>query len=211
MGTTIRKFIGGILLFATFPLVLTSCEKDQQANDSSYAEENATSNEVANAMPVNSCSGTIPEILNVPEGNRLVLQTYAQGVQVYEVKRSTIDPSTYAWVNVGPSANFYAKPDFTNQLGIHFRGPGWQFIKGLYKGEMVFGTKLKEVTPDPSAIAWLLLKAVDSLSSPGNKVTYIQRVCTAGGLPPSTPATEQNLGGQDSIPYTTTYLFYAKN
>jgi len=41
------------------------------------------------------------------------------------------------------------------------------------KGNKVVGTKLQGVTEDPSAVSWLLLKAVDSLSSPDNKVTYI--------------------------------------
>jgi hypothetical protein len=71
--------------------------------------------------------------------------------------------------------------------------------------------KQKGVIVDASAVPWLLLKAVDSLSSPGNKVTYIQRVCTTGGLPPATIPSESNLGQLDSIPYTANYLFYIKD
>jgi hypothetical protein len=55
-----------------------------------------------------------------------------------------------------------------------------------------------------------LLKTVENLSSPGNKVTYIQRVCTTGGLAPTITPNESNLGQVENVPYTATYLFYKK-
>jgi hypothetical protein len=141
----------------------------------------------------------------------LAFQTFAKGVQIYQVRRSPTDPNVFVWVNTAPSANLYAKPDFTSQVGIHYAGPSWEFTKGPFKNDKVVGSKWKVIMMDASAIPWLLLKAVDSLSSPGNKITYIQRVCTKGGLAPSAPATESNLGQTDSIPYTATYLFYTKD
>ena len=66
------------------------------------------------------------------------------------------------------------------------------------------------VTPDPTAIQWLLLKAIDSLSTPDNKITFVQRICTVGGLAPATGADEAHLGQLDSIPYKASYLFYVK-
>jgi hypothetical protein len=190
-------------------LAFTSCQKD---NNSSYNNtEVMTAAREASAMPSTlPCGGTIPDTLQVPEGNRFVLQTYAKGVQIYQVKQTSIEPATYAWVNIAPSATLYAKSDFTNEVGTHYGGPSWEFTKGLYKGEKVVGTKKSGIVQDPSAVPWLLLQAVDALSSPGNKITYIQRVCTTGGLAPSTPATESNLGQMQNVPYTAVYLFYAK-
>jgi len=67
---------------------------------------------------------------------------------------------------------------------------------------------LRGVTENVTAIQWLLLQAVDSLSSDNNKISFIQRISTEGGLAPSTIADEAHLGQLDSIPYKARYLFY---
>jgi hypothetical protein len=139
------------------------------------------------------------------------LQTFAKGVQIYQVKRSTTDPNVFLWVNIAPLATLYAKPDFVDPVINHFAGPTWEFIKGPENGEKVVATKVSGITPDATAIQWLLLKAVDSLSTPDNKVTFVQRICTKGGLAPTTGADEAHLGQIDSIPYTASYLFYVKD
>lgn len=202
--------ICGFLIVATTTLVMTSCSKEQ---NKSLQTVNAMlpSGDMATASSEYSNCGPIPQDLEPPAENKLALQAYATGVQIYQVRRSTIDPNLIQWVNIAPSATLYAKPDFTNQLATHYAGPTWEFSAGRFKNDKVVGSKLKGIIVDPTAIPWLLLKAVDSLSSPGNKITYIQRICTAGGLPPSTPATESNLGALDSIPYTASYRFYIKD
>jgi hypothetical protein len=65
-------------------------------------------------------------------------------------------------------------------------------------------------TPDPTAIAWLLLKVVGKAVGPtgGDKMTsttYIQRLNTTGGLKPSVACTE---GDKALVPYTADYFFY---
>jgi len=199
------------MLIASFALVMASCQKEQNAGFKSSVSDAQfkTSLRDANEIIAVFCADTIPDSLQVPAGNRLVLQAYARGVQIYQVKRSVTDPTVFSWVNIAPSATLYTRPDFTNPVAIHYAGPTWEFTKGPYKGEKVVATKLRSVTPDVTAIPWLLLRAIDSLSSPNNKVTYIQRICTTGGLPPATGADEEHLGKLDSIPYTASYLFYA--
>ena len=66
---------------------------------------------------------------------------------------------------------------------------------------------LKRCTPDPTAIAWLLLEAALS-EGPGifHKVTFIQRVNTVGGTAPSEPGAF--VGEVARVPYTTEYFFY---
>ena len=123
-----------------------------------------------------SVCGIIPQDLAVPHGNKLLMQTYATGVQIYQVRRNAVDPNIFEWVNIAPSATLYTRPDFTNPVALHYKGPTWEFIKGPDKDEKVVASKLKGVTVDATAIAWLLLKATDSLSSPGNRITFIQRV-----------------------------------
>ena len=211
MKKTISKNIYGFMLIASFSLVMTSCQKEQNVGFKSSSNVQGKTNSDANAqLEISTCS-PIPDILNVPEGNKFVLQTFARGVQIYEVKRSATDPNVFSWVNIAPFATLYARPDFTNLLINHFAGPTWEFIKGPEKGERVVATKSQGVTVDTTAIQWLLLKAVDSLSTPDNKVTFVQRICTHGGLAPTTIADEAHLGQLDSIPYTASYLFYTKN
>jgi hypothetical protein len=69
------------------------------------------------------------------------LQTFARGVQIYEVQRSASDPSTLVWVNIAPLAELYTKPNFVDQIIHHFAGPSWQFIKGQFKDEKVVAKK----------------------------------------------------------------------
>ena len=205
MEKTISKNFSGLMFIATFALVITSCRKEQNASI-----EGSLSDVNANAITAISTCAPIPDSLQVPAGNKLVLQTFAKGVQIYQVKRSTTDPNVFSWVNIAPLATLYTKPDFVNPIINHFAGPSWQFIKGPEKGERVVASKVQGVTPDVTAIQWLLLKAVDSLSTPDNKITFIQRICTKGGLAPTTGADEAYLGQIDSIPYRASYLFYVK-
>ena len=201
MKKTISKIIGTIMLTATFTLAITSCKKEQNASSNSIS---------SNAQTISTCS-TIPDTLKVPAGNKFVLQAFARGFQIYEVKRSATDPNVFVWVNIAPLADLYATPDFKNLLIHHFAGPTWEFLKGPFKGEKVVATKVSGVTPDPTAIQWLLLKADPTRSSAGNKITFVQRICTAHGLAPTTGNDEAHLGQKDSIPYTASYLFYTKN
>jgi hypothetical protein len=153
----------------------------------------------------------IPDSLKAPEGNRLVDEGYARGLQIYQVKRSATNPNVFTWVNIAPLATLFTKPDFREVMANHFAGPTWEIVKGHNKGQRVVGKKLFGTTPDASAIQWLLLQAVDSLSSANNHITYIQRLFTAGGLAPTTGADEAHLGQLDSIPYTARYFFYEAN
>jgi hypothetical protein len=72
------------------------------------------------------------------------------------------------------------------------------------------------VTVDKQAIDWLLLDVVGSQNGPtgGDKLTnttFIQRLNTTGGLPPSTGCSSQtDVGNTAFVPYTADYFFYKK-
>jgi hypothetical protein len=209
MDKAISKTIRGLMMLTAITAAIVSCKKEGRKN----LKTDSVNNHIASntgALTSATC-GFIPYDLQVPEGNKLALQTYATGVQIYQVRRNVVDASIYEWVNIAPSATVYSKPNFTNATALHYKGPTWEFIKGIFKGDKVVAAKWKGVTVNSSAIPWLILKVVDSLSSPSNKVTYIQRICTNAGLPPATPASASNLGDVDSIPYTANYLFYIKD
>ena len=210
MKKTITNNIYGFMLIASFALVITSCQKEQNAGFKS-SDAQIKSNSNGNAIPEVTDCGSIPDSLEVPEGNKLFLQTFARGVQIYEIQRSATDPGNLVWVNIAPKAALYTKPDFVNQIIDHFAGPSWQFIKGPFKNEKVVAKKVKGSTQDATAIQWLLLKADDALSTPGNPVTFIQRICTVEGLAPTTIPAGAQVGQLDSIPYRASYLFYTRN
>ena len=198
------------VVISVITLTVASCQKDQVlpsqiANDS----QQQVTTPAMEAKENSSADGiSLPEIILVPAGNKLSLKVYAKGVQIWEVRRSATDPSVFNWVNIAPSAVLYRNPDFTDQLGSHYAGPTWEFQKGPFSHRKVVASKLQAVTVDVTAVPWLLLKSVDSLSSPNNKITYIQRISTTGGIAPTTGADESHLGMQVSIPYTASYLFY---
>ncbi len=114
--------------------------------------------------------------INVPAGNKVAFRVYGRGVQIYRWNGDS-------WEFVAPRADLFMIANFRQKvIGIHYGGPIWESITN---GSKVIGLRLAACTPDPTAISWLLLKGA-STSNPGifNRVTYIQRVNTVGGLVP---------------------------
>ena len=133
----------------------------------------------------------------VGEGFKLLFHVYAKGVQIY-VWNGT------AWVLDSPRASLFAEENYFGEVGTHYAGPHWESKSGSkVKAARVLGTGC---TPDPSAIAWLLLKKVET-SGAGifANVEYIQRTNTVGGLAPAEPG---SLNEIREVPYTAEYYFY---
>jgi hypothetical protein len=134
--------------------------------------------------------------LQVPEGNKVAFHAYAEGVQIYRWNGSS-------WVFVAPEAVLFTGDEDDDPVAIHYAGPTWESASG----STVVGRVLERGTPDPDAIPWLLLEAVDS-EGPGifDGVTYIQRVNTVGGKAPADPGDFP--GEVVRVPYTAEYYFY---
>lgn len=151
----------------------------------------------------NSNGPVLPEqcsSIRVEEGHTLAFHVYARGVQVYQWNLVT-----QKWDPFAPVANLFAEENFYGEVGSHYVGPTWE-SKGGSKVEArrVQGTGCQ---PDPTAVAWLLLS---KYRTEGNgifsKVTFIQRVNTTGGLPPTEPGLVD--GEKKEVPYTAEYYFY---
>jgi hypothetical protein len=134
--------------------------------------------------------------LQVQSGNKVSFHVYALGVQIYTWNGTS-------WVFVAPSARLFADPEYHGEVGIHYAGPTWESDGG----GKVIGSRLESCAPDPTAIPWLLLQTA-STEGPGifDGVTYIQRVNTAGGLPPTAPG--PFIGAEEEVPYSAEYYFY---
>ena len=138
--------------------------------------------------------------IRVPEGNKLTFHAYAKGFQIY--KWNLI---TQKWDLLAPQAGLFAEENYFGEIGSHYAGPRWESKSGsIVEGRRVLGTGC---TPDPTAIAWILLKQIRTEGSGiFAKVTFIQRVNTVGGLAPST---QGEFDGQiKESPYTAEYYFY---
>ena len=153
--------------------------------------------------PDNENGPALPEqcsSIAAPAGNKLAFHAYARGVQIY--KWNVV---TQKWDLLAPAANLYAEESYFGEVGTHYVGPTWESKSGSkVEGRRVAGTGC---TPDPTAIAWLLLS---KFRTEGNgifsKVTFIQRVNTTGGLAPETPGLID--GETKEVPYTAEYYFY---
>ena len=142
--------------------------------------------------------------IKVEEGSKLVFHAYAKGLQIY--KWNVV---TQTWDLVTPQAGLFLEKGFHGEIGTHYFGPTWESKSGSkVEARRVAGTGC---TPDPTAIAWLLLKQIRT-EGRGlfGKVDFIQRVNTVGGLAPSTPGAVD--GEIRESAYTAEYYFYrAKN
>lgn len=139
--------------------------------------------------------------IRVEAGNKLAFHAYAKGVQIY--KWNVI---TQKWDLFGPQAGLFAEESYFGEIGSHYVGPIWESKSGSkVEARRVAGTGC---TPDPTAVTWLLLQ---KFRTEGNgifsKVTFIQRVNTTGGLPPSTPGAYD--GEMKESAYTAEYYFYS--
>ena len=136
------------------------------------------------------------ERLEVEAGNKVSFHTYALGVQRYRWNGT-------AWVFVEPVAKLFANENYTGETGTHYVGPTWE----SNSGSKVVAARVDGCNVDPTAIDWLLLRAVSNDGSgPFKKVTYIQRVNTVGGRAPT--ARGASVGALVDVPYTAEYYFY---
>ena len=134
--------------------------------------------------------------LQVGDDSKLAFRVFASGVQIYRW-------SGTAWTFVAPEATLYAGAGEHGEVGNHYAGPTWE----SNSGSKVVGTVIERCTTSASDIQWLLLGRVSS-EGPGifQRVRFIQRLNTSGGIAPTTPGTV--VGELARVPYTTDYFFY---
>ena len=108
------------------------------------------------------------------------------------------------WKARFPEAALFADAGANGEVGIHYVGPTWE----SESGSKVVGTAVTNApSPSPTAIPWLLIRAV-STEGPGifAETTYVQRINTVGGKAPATAGT--TVGQVANVPYTAEYYFY---
>jgi len=141
-------------------------------------------------------------LVPAPQGATLLLEAAAQGVQIYACEKAA---DAYRWVFKAPDAMLFDNTG--RQIGTHFAGPSWQ----LADGSKIVGEVVAQApSPEPHAIAWLLLR-VKSHDGSGalSKAGLVRRVDTQAGTAPTTACDATQASTEARMRYTARYLFYA--
>jgi len=145
---------------------------------------------------------SVPQQLQPPANEQLLLQVHAKGDQIYACKEGSA--GQFAWTLKAPEAQLFDKDG--KAFGKHFAGPSWQ----ASDGSSIVGKAAANASPDPDSIPWLLVNVV-SHSGEGalSKVSSIQRLNTKGGKAPATGCDAAHAGLEQRVPYSADYLFFA--
>jgi hypothetical protein len=157
----------------------------------------------AKDAPLKESPPDVPDAIQVPAGEEVVLYTHATGSQIYTCQASA--DGKFSWTLKAPEAELHDRKD--KVIGQHSAGPSWK----LKDGSEVTGKAAARVDAlDPGSIPWLLVKVV---SHSGNgqlaSVTTIQRVHTHGGQPPAEGCDAAHKDAETKSGYSADYYFYA--
>jgi hypothetical protein len=144
----------------------------------------------------------VPQQLQPPASEQLLLQVHAKGEQIYTCKENV---SQFTWTLKAPDAQLFGEDG--KPFGKHFAGPSWE----AKDGSRVTGKAVANApSPDADSIPWLLVNIV-SHEGTGvlSRATSIQRLNTKGGKAPATGCDASHTGQEVRVPYSADYLFYA--
>jgi hypothetical protein len=144
----------------------------------------------------------VPQQLQPPANEKLLLKVHAKGDQVYTCKG---EAEQFTWTLKAPDAQLFDKDGKT--FGEHFAGPSWE----ASDGSRVTGKAVANApSPDADAIPWLLLNIVSHDGSGVlSSATTIQRINTKGGKAPASGCDASHVGQEVRVSYSADYLFYA--
>jgi hypothetical protein len=175
---------------------------------------------------------SIPDNLNVDDGNEVFLVGHGVGTQNYVCVPSTTSASGFAFSLFTPEATLFNKEG--KQLITHFFSPNsdptvkppeagtirvtWEDSRDSSRvWAMLLEQSLDARFVQKDAVAWLKLQTVGvDVGTTGQgrltKVTFIQRLNTAGGLAPASGcSTFEDLGRRAFVPYSADYFFYKQS
>jgi hypothetical protein len=175
---------------------------------------------------------SIPDNLNVDDGNEVFLVGHGVGTQNYVCTTSATSVSGFAFSLFTPEATLFNKEG--KQLITHFFSPNsdptvkppeagtirvtWEDSRDSSRvWAKLLEQSLDERFVQKDAVAWLKLQTVGvDVGTTGQgrltKVTFIQRLNTAGGLAPASGcSTFEDLGRRAFVPYSADYFFYKQS
>ena len=149
-----------------------------------------------------SAAQQVPQQLQPPVNEQLLLQLRGEGDQIYTCK---MDGAQFTWALKAPDAQLFNKEG--KCFGKHFAGPSWQ----ANDGSSVTGKAIASApSPDPDSIPWLLINIVSHDGSGLlSRATTIQRLNAKGGKAPASGCDVAHAGQEVRVRYSADYLFYA--
>jgi hypothetical protein len=150
-----------------------------------------------------------PDAVKVPDGNVVMLKTFAMGQITYECAEKKDAAGQFAWTFKIPFAYLY---DSSNtQMGRYYgspKGATWE----ANDGSKVIGKQLA-VTPNTATPGSIPLQLVQQNGYEGNgamnKVTYIQRLATVGGVAPAGKVCDAaSAGKKELVSYQADYILW---
>jgi uncharacterized protein DUF3455 len=160
-------------------------------------------NAQAKAAPAKEVAPDVPDAIQAPAGEEVVLLAHATGSQIYSCQAAA--DGRFSWTLKAPEAELHDRND--KVIGQHSAGPSWK----LKDGSEVTGKAAAHVDSlDGQSIPWLLVKVV-SHSGSGQlaNVTTIQRVHTHGGQAPADGCDAAHRDAETKSSYSADYYFYA--
>jgi hypothetical protein len=147
----------------------------------------------------------LPEAVRVPAGEKQKLWTVGIGEITYECRAKKDTAGAHEWAFVGPKA--VLKDASGKQIGTYYGGPTWESADG----SKVTGKQVAVAPNKPGSIALQLVKADPAMGMGAMQGTsYIQRLKTEGGVPPSAACGMANMGEKQVVAYQADYVFYGR-
>ena len=146
----------------------------------------------------------LPDVVKVPAGHRVALETAASGDITYECRPKKDMAGQFEWVFVGPAAGLRDRQGM--RVGKYFGPPAtWESDDG----SKVTGAQVAVASTGAADIPLQLVKANPATGAGVMQgVTYIQRVNTRGGVAPVSPCTTASIGHTQRVAYAADYVFW---
>ena len=145
------------------------------------------------------------EVIRVPAGHEVVLETTGVGVLNYECRANVAATGAVGWALASPKADLI---DRTGKTVGSYSGPpatwthmdgstvvGTQVVLSPVLGSNNIPTQLSKGTPGMNAGVL-------------QNISYIQRINTKGGQDISKPCTQADIGDKLTLPYQADYIFW---
>jgi hypothetical protein len=154
------------------------------------------------ALSFPAAAQDVPQQLQPPANEQLLLQVHAKGDQIYVCKG---DAGQFSWTLRAPEAQLFDKDG--KPFGRHFAGPSWEANDG---SRVVGKAVANSPSPGGDSIPWLLVTIVSHDGSGAlSRVTSVQRLNTKGGKVPASGCDASHAGQEFRAPYSADYRFYA--
>lgn len=147
---------------------------------------------------------SLPAAVQVPAGNKVVMETVGVGQITYECRAKADMPGQFEWVFAGPDAKLMDRSG--KQVGKYYGPPAtWESMDG----SKLTATQLAVSPGGAGNIPLQLVKANPAMGMGAMQgVSYIQRVATKGGVAPAMPCGAANAGAKQIVNYQADYIFY---